>query len=112
VELWRQMGIEVGRLPHEDYYRLLARAQAAISVTTGGSLTLALYEAHLLGATPIAPHGRPDLPPWTEVYQPRYDLLNPRQAIEMLAQGVKVEVERRWFEQKHYVEHLLDAIGD
>ena len=109
--LWQEMGIEVGRLPHEEYYRLLARAQAAISTTTGGSLTLALYEAYLLGATPIAPHGRPDLPPWTEVYQPRYDLLNPREAIEMIEQQVRVEVDRRWFEIRHYVEHLLEAIG-
>ena len=88
VALWQEMGIQVGRLPHADYYRLLARAEAAISTTTGGSLTLALYEAHLLGATPIAPHGRPELPPWTEVYHPRYDLLHPRQAIEMVQQGV------------------------
>lgn len=111
VELWRQMGIEVGRLNHEDYYRLLARAQAAISTTTGGSLTLALYEAHLLGATPIAPAGRPDLPPWTEVYHPRYDALNPRQAIEMVERGVRVEVDRRWFEIRHYVEQLLAVAG-
>lgn len=110
TSLWQEMGIEVGRLPHEEYYRLLARAQAAISTTTGGSLTLALYEAYLLGATPIAPHGRPELPPWTEVYHPRYDLLNPRQAIEMLEQGVKVEVDRQWFEQSRYVEHLLAAL--
>lgn len=111
VALWQEMGIQVGRLPHAEYYRLLARAQAAISTTTGGSLTLALYEAHLLGATPIAPHGQPHLPPWTEMYHPRYDLLNPRQAIEMVEQGVKVEVETRWFSQQHYVEQLLAAIN-
>lgn len=111
VDLWKQMGIAVGRLPHEEYYRLLARAQAAISTTTGGSLTLALYEAHLLGATPIAPEGRPDLPPWTEVYHPRYDALNPRQAIEMVEQHTPVAVDRRWFDIGHYVEHLLSVVG-
>lgn len=111
VALWRQMGIEVGRLSHEEYYRLLARAQAAISTTTGGSLTLALYEAHLLGATPIAPAGRPDLPPWTEIYHPRYDALNPRQAIAMVEQRVPVTVEQRWFDIGHYVEQLLAVIS-
>lgn len=111
VALWRRMGIEVGRLSHEEYYRLLARAQAAISTTTGGSLTLALYEAHLLGATPIAPAGRPDLPPWTEIYHPRYDALNPRQAIAMVEQRVPVTVEQRWFDIGHYVEQLLAVIS-
>ena len=111
VELWRQMGIGVGRLPHEEYYRLLARAQAAVSTTTGGSLTLALYEAYLLGATPIAPAGRPDLPPWTEVYHPRYDALNPREAIEMVEQRTPVTVDRRWFDIRHYVETLMEVAG-
>lgn len=110
VDLWQEMGIQVGRLPQADYYRLLARAQAAISTTTGGSLTLALYEAHLLGATPIAPHGRHDLPPWTEVYQPRYDLLNPREALAMVEERVEVKVEQHWFDQRFYVRELLAAI--
>lgn len=110
VKLWQELGIRVGRLPQDEYYRLLARAQAAISTTTGGSLTLALYEAHLLGATPIAPYGRPDLPPWTEVYHPRYDLLNPREAITMVEEGVSVAVETKWFDQRFYLDQLLQAI--
>ncbi len=110
VSLWQEMGLQVGRLPQDEYYRLLSRAQAAISTTTGGSLTLALYEAHLLGATPIAPHGRPDLPPWTEVYHPRYDLLSPREALEMVEQRVPVTVETRYFQQDYYVEQLLQAV--
>lgn len=110
VDLWQQMGLHVGRLPQDEYYRLLSRAQAAISTTTGGSLTLALYEAYLMGATPIAPAGRPDLPPWTEIYHPRYDLLSPREAITMLEQGTQVEVELQWFDQQYYVEHLLETI--
>lgn len=110
VALWREAGIEVGRLPHAEYYQLLARAKAAISVTIGGSLTLALYEAHLLGATPIAPRGRGDLPPFTEMYSPRFDLLNPREAIEMLEQDVKVEIDLTWFSQTGYVERLLESV--
>lgn len=111
VALWREAGIEVGRLPHDQYYQLLARAKAAISVTIGGSLTLALYEAHLLGATPIAPRGRCDLPPFTEMYSPRFDLLNPREAIEMLERDVKVEIDLTWFSQTGYVERLLESIS-
>lgn len=111
VSLWKEMGIEVGRLPQEEYYRLLSRATAAVSTTIGGSLTLALYEAKLLGATPIAPMGRDHLPPFTEMYHPRYDLLNPRQAIEMVEQGVQVEIDPVWFDYKHYVARLVELAG-
>ncbi len=110
VDLWQAAGIEVGRLAHAEYYQLLARAKAAISVTIGGSLTLALYEAHLLGATPIAPRGSDGLPPFTEMYSPRFDLLNPRSALEMLEQDVKVDVDLTWFSQSGYVDRLLKSI--
>ncbi|MEW9701433.1 hypothetical protein [Paenibacillus sp. SI8] len=112
VPLWRELGIEVGRLPHAEYYKLLAKAKAAVSVTIGGSLTLALYEAQLLGATPIAPMGRADLPPFTEMYHPRYDLLNPRQAIDMVENNVRVEIESRWFSIDAYVQTIMDVIED
>lgn len=110
VSLWRELGVEVGRFPHDDYYRLLSRAQAAVSCTIGGSLTLALYEAHLLGATPIAPAGRDGLPPFTEMYSPRYDLLNPSQAIAMVEQGAQVEIDLTWFSGAGYVERILAAL--
>jgi hypothetical protein len=110
VSLWRELGIEVGRLPQAEYYKLLSKAKAAVSVTIGGSLTLALYEANLLGATPIAPMGRADLPPFTEMYHPRYDLLNPRQAIEMVENNVSVQIESRWFSIDAYVQTLLEVV--
>lgn len=110
VELWREAGIEVGRLPHKDYYELLSRATAAVSVTIGGSLTLALYEAYLLGATPIAPKGRYNLPPFTEMYNPRYDLLNPREAIDMVESRVKVEIDSEWFSIEEYTNKILKTI--
>lgn len=110
VSLWREMGIEVGRLPHEEYYALLARAEAAVSCTIGGSLTLALYEAHLLGCRPVAPGGRPDLPPFTEVYHPTYDILNPRQAIEMVEERTPVSIDLTWFSAAAYVQRLLESV--
>lgn len=110
VSLWKEMGVEVGRLPHREYYQLLAKAKAAVSVTIGGSLTLALYEAHLLGATPIAPMGRSDLPPFTEMYEPRYDLLNPRQAIDMVENNVDVHIDFTWFSIDDYVKRIMDVI--
>lgn len=111
VSLWRELGIEVERLPHREYYGLLARARAAVSLTIGGSLTLALYEAMRLGATPVAPRGRPGLPPFTEVYRPTFDLLEPRQAVEMVERGVQVEVDTTWFSPSRYVQRLLEAAG-
>lgn len=112
VAMWRELGIEVGRLPHAEYYQLLSKATAAVSVTIGGSLTLALYEAQLLGATPIAPKGRADLPPFTEMYSPRYDLLHPREAIEMVENKVPVTINTRWFSIDAYVRTLLDTISN
>ncbi|OCT13477.1 hypothetical protein A8709_17895 [Paenibacillus pectinilyticus] len=110
VAMWRELGIEVGRLPHAEYYQLLSKATAAVSVTIGGSLTLALYEAQLLGATPIAPKGRHHLPPFTEMYSPRYDLLNPREAIDMVENNVSVQIDERWFSIDTYVHTLWDVI--
>ncbi|NQX58667.1 hypothetical protein [Paenibacillus qinlingensis] len=112
VAMWRELGIEVGRLPHAEYYQLLSKATAAVSVTIGGSLTLALYEAQLLGAAPIAPKGRDDLPPFTEMYSPRYDLLHPREAIEMVQNKVPVTIDTRWFSIDAYVQTLLDTISN
>jgi hypothetical protein len=102
----------VGRLPHAEYYQLLSKATAAVSVTIGGSLTLALYEAQLLGATPIAPKGRDDLPPFTEMYSPRYDLLHPREAIDMVENKVPVTIDTRWFSIDAYVRTLLDTVSN
>jgi hypothetical protein len=112
VSLWKELGVDVDRLPHSEYYKLLSKARAAVSVTIGGSLTLALYEAQLLGATPIAPMGRPELPPFTEMYNPRYDLLNPRQAIEMVENNVSVSIDTRWFSIDEYVGTLIDAVNN
>jgi hypothetical protein len=110
ISLWKESGIEIGRLQHQEYYKLLSKAKAAVSVTIGGSLTLALYEAQLLGATPIAPMGRSGLPPFTEMYNPRYDLLSPIDAINMVEQGVKVEIDEKWFDYKSYVRILMNTI--
>ncbi len=112
VSLWQELGIEVGRLAQPDYYRLLARAQAAITVTIGGSLTLALYEAHLLGAKPIAPMDRSGLPPFTEVYEPRYDILNPREALQMIEDNTPIRIDTKWFDSDFYVANLLNAVEE
>lgn len=111
VSLWRELGIEVGRLPQADYYHLLSRATAAVSCTIGGSLTLALYEAQYLGATPIAPHGRNGLPPFTEMYHPTFDLLRPYEAIEMVESGVDVTIDKQWFSQDYFIKTLKPLIS-
>lgn len=110
VSLWRDLGIEVGKLPQQEYYRLLSKAKAAISVTIGGSLTLALYEAHLLGAKPIIPMDVNGRPPFTEIYEPRYDILNPREALRMIDDDTEIHIDKKWFDYRRYVEILLDTI--
>ncbi len=110
VSLWQQLGIEVGKLPQPEYYRLLSKAKAAISVTIGGSLTLALYEAYLLGAKPIIPMDINGRPPFTEIYEPRYDILNPREALRMIDDNTEIHIDKKWFDYRRNVEILLDTI--
>jgi hypothetical protein len=112
ISVWRQMGIEVGQFSQADYYTILRRARAAISCTIGGNLTLALYEAYLLGAPPIIAQGRPELPPFTSMYRPGFDVLNPLQAIMMVEQNTRVVVDLTWFSPTDYVTRLLAAMNN
>ncbi|SDO21934.1 hypothetical protein SAMN04487897_11015 [Paenibacillus sp. yr247] len=110
VDIWREIGFEVGRYSQPDFYTLLSEATAAISMTIGGSLTLSLYEAHLLGAKAILPKGKVGYAPFTEMFTPRFDLLNPREALEILDNDVKIDIDTKWFSEQYYTETLLNLI--
>lgn len=106
---WSELGINILRSHQDDFYDLAAQARYAITTCLNATMSIALYEASLLGCRPLAPSADGE-PPFTDAFWPRFNSLNFMDAALMVLRNEKTHASANEFSPKAYTVKLVQIL--